>query len=96
MCDAGVVTSVSTAGAQEAEAGHWHSAEDAGQGPHLATPGLATLASQPLTAHGTHRGHANILKAEAGSVLGDLRPLLHESPAVEQLGVGGQGGAVEV
>ena len=83
MCDAGVVTSVSTARAEEAEAGHGNSAEDAGQGPHLATPSLAALASQPLTAHGAHRGHANILEAGAGPVLGDLCPLLHEAPAVE-------------
>ena len=87
---------MTTARAEEAEAGHRDPAEDAGQGPHLATPTLAAPTSQPLPAHGTHRGHAHILGAGPVSVLGHLRPLVHEAPAVEELGVGGQGGGVEV
>ena len=86
MCDAGVMTSVAAAWAEEAEASHRDSAEDTGQGPDLATPGLAALASQPLTAHGAHGGHANILEAGAGPVLGDdvrdrVRVLEAQAPA---------------
>ena len=90
------MTSVAAAWAEEAEASHWHSTEDTSQGPHLATPGLASPPPQPLPAHGTQGGHAHILEAWTSPVFGDLCPLLHEAPAVKELAVGGQSGAVEV
>ena len=88
------MTSVAAAWAEEAEASHWHSTEDTSQGPHLATPGLASPPPQPLPAHRTQGGHAHILETWTRPVLGDLCPLLHEAPAVKELAVGGQSGAV--